>query len=321
MPSTFRSLLSAIVMSNLRQWRAIALTTPLLWRAIRINFSRDDSDKRLAAHLELMEAWLLRSRNCPLSLTLSPSLDRRSHLTNSALLPQFLQILQIAVLYCQRWEHVELCTLFQHLSFIQGEMPLLRDLKVGPSDLPGDDEPQLRLFNHAPQLETVTLTRYFLKSAMELPWAQSTHVTAECLYPDECVEILRDATHLIHFEIHDVCFSADVEDVSVSPAQSSYLRSLILHVTDNGPIDLSIVLDGLTLSALRKLRIYEPGITLNSLQLKAFIARSHCSLEELRLDYSFRHYHDSAETETLYREAFPSIPNIRYGLPVFLLDV
>ncbi|KAJ7756267.1 hypothetical protein B0H16DRAFT_1214680, partial [Mycena metata] len=63
-------LLSPLLLCRICQrWRAIALSTPALWRAIRL---ADESDEE-AVHghqFEVMTTWLARSGRCPLSLSL-----------------------------------------------------------------------------------------------------------------------------------------------------------------------------------------------------------------------------------------------------------
>ncbi|KAJ7901096.1 hypothetical protein B0H14DRAFT_2249812, partial [Mycena olivaceomarginata] len=49
-----------------RQWQAIAIATPELWRAIRISVSHESG--KAAAQLELLKTWLSRSGSCPLSI-------------------------------------------------------------------------------------------------------------------------------------------------------------------------------------------------------------------------------------------------------------
>ncbi|KAJ7201151.1 hypothetical protein GGX14DRAFT_371575, partial [Mycena pura] len=49
-----------------RQWREIAMSTPLLWRAIRIPFLHDES--RASDLVFFVETWLRRSGSCPLSI-------------------------------------------------------------------------------------------------------------------------------------------------------------------------------------------------------------------------------------------------------------
>ncbi|KAK7014325.1 hypothetical protein R3P38DRAFT_1449319 [Favolaschia claudopus] len=52
-----------------RQWREVALTTPMLWRAIRLPRVGPMSDAgRIEAAASAVSLWLRRSRSCPLSI-------------------------------------------------------------------------------------------------------------------------------------------------------------------------------------------------------------------------------------------------------------
>ncbi|KAJ7238193.1 hypothetical protein C8J57DRAFT_962028, partial [Mycena rebaudengoi] len=50
-----------------RHWRAVALDTPSLWRAIKVDIRYRPS---LDARLIVLKTWLSRSKNCSLSLSL-----------------------------------------------------------------------------------------------------------------------------------------------------------------------------------------------------------------------------------------------------------
>ncbi|KAJ6589143.1 hypothetical protein B0H19DRAFT_1103045, partial [Mycena capillaripes] len=153
--------------------------------------SPEDSEEMLTEKLELVKTWLSRSRDCPLSLSLT------KFSPNSLFLPRFLET---AVLHCQRWEYVVLYTPIQHLHLLRGEMPLLRKLVFRPSwfqIITHSAHEPVEVFAHAPKLESVTIPQFFLKSAIALPWAQLTHFDGRLSYQDETMEILRDATHLV----------------------------------------------------------------------------------------------------------------------------
>ncbi|KAF7334589.1 hypothetical protein MVEN_02288800 [Mycena venus] len=299
-----------------RHWRAIALKCPVLWRAISIRIPWTQSDDTLARHLEVLKSWLARSGDCPLSFTLDfegfsqnimfpPRREFERFNQKSTFSPRFLQTV---LLHCRRWEHVQICMHFQHLHLVQGDMPRLQSLTFGPRIFPSTDE-QLHLFDQAPGLKRVTLTRYFLFSLYRLPWAQLTHLDGHYLYEIECAELLRDATNLVRCTF-GICYSEDPE-YSVIPAVPghNHLRHLILRRGEGSipQVDSSQLLDGLTLPALCSLEVYGPCITLRS--LKEFVTRSHCILQELRVV-------DSSEEEEIYREAFPFIRDIIVELVV-----
>jgi hypothetical protein len=182
------------------------------------------------------------------------------------------------------------------MHLIQGDMPLLRDLEFGPSNLP-HGRATFTLFHGAPQLKNVILTRNFFKSVMTLPWAQLTHLEADCLYERECLEILRDAPLLVACTFR-VCPPGPDMYLSVEVPAHVHLRDLVLHVDDEAAMSprLWMVLDCLTLPVLCTLQVAGPCITFDS--LAALISRSQCYLEDLRIA-------GPSLTESVYRTVLP----------------
>ncbi|KAF8175457.1 hypothetical protein K438DRAFT_2022887 [Mycena galopus ATCC 62051] len=278
-----------------RQWRTIAFSTPSLWRAIRVELTRGHSEKELAAELKLLKTWLKRSGDCPLSLGLTHARN-----VTHRLVPQFLRAI---VAHRQRWEHVDILMPFEHMHLIQGDMPLLRNLTFGPSNFPHGRARFPHLFHSAPQLKRAILTRNYFKSIMALPWAQLTHLEADCLYEHECIEILRDAPLLVACTLRVCPGPADIQ--SALPAHTR-LRDLVLDADDEagGAPRLGMVLDCLTLPALHTLQTAEPCIALES--LARFITRSQCYIENLTILGTLM-------PESAYRAALPPCGAITLG--------
>jgi hypothetical protein len=193
---------------------------------------------------------------------------------------------------------------FKHLIIIQGDMPHLRDLTIGLSDLPDDDEPtRLELFDRAPQLTTVVLAECFVPSVMCLPWSQLTFLVGLCLYEHECADILRHATNLVRYTM-TVCSPPEPNILAV-PAHS-HLRNLVIIVKDSADVDLSNVLNALTLPMLRTLEVPELYVSMVDplATLKDFVSRSRCTLDELLVTGP------SALSVPEYREALPTVRRI-----------
>ncbi|KAJ6551896.1 hypothetical protein B0H19DRAFT_1264517 [Mycena capillaripes] len=164
------------------------------------------------------------------------------------------------------------------------------------------------LFERAPRLRSVVLLPCFLTSTIRLPWAQLTHIDAHCLYEHECTDILRDARCLISCTA-SVCCSDD--DVVIGPAVPAHtnLRDLKLLVDDSN-VRLWMVLDCLTLPALRTLQVPGPCVTIES--LTAFVGRSHCELEELSVTNA------ALNESRFFREALSSVGVIKLDQTVAL---
>ncbi|KAJ7479746.1 hypothetical protein FB451DRAFT_1171846 [Mycena latifolia] len=292
-------ILSPLVLCRIcRQWRQIALSTPTLWRSILVNDTESEDQ------LDLLKMWLARSGDCPLAISITGG-------TAASLSSQYLQS---AVVHCKQWDRVEIVVPLAELHLIQGEMPLLRDLTFGPTEL-ARTFPLISLFDHAPQLKRVHLTECFMPSAVRLPWAQLTHLEADCLYEYECMDILSQATNLVHCTITISC-SEIIDGPTALPLP--HLRHLALLGSD-ADTDFFVmdILDKLTLPALRTLHISNYGGTDALESLETFFSRSQCTLEELRVEEDSTLSSQSSLRFTAYREAFPSIGSIIY-LPPYL---
>ncbi|KAJ6562549.1 hypothetical protein B0H19DRAFT_1375598 [Mycena capillaripes] len=232
------------------------------------------------------------------------TLRRLSHLSQTRVLlahrasPLVQQLIKAAVTHCRRWETANVIAPFEHLHLVQGEMPLLRNLTLGPSTFAPNRVP-LTLFDQAPQLRNMVLNDSFLKSTMNLPWAQLTHLVCESVYGHECTAILRDATGLIVCTFK-VCWADDDTDVGPAVPAHVHLRDLFSTLGDDD-VQLWDILEYLTLPVLRTLQVEEPGITLEC--LAAFPARSQCALDELSVI-------DATSPESMFREVLPTFGRI-----------
>ncbi|KAJ7207679.1 hypothetical protein C8J57DRAFT_1734148 [Mycena rebaudengoi] len=297
--SLITGLLSPMLLGQIcRQWRDIALGTPRLWSAIEIEIHSDDPD-RFSARVDLLRAWLIRSKTCPLSL--SVQIDRvpehRSvslrHLTDTVLI------------HSTRLEYMNLLLPFHDLHWggLQCPFPLLRDLTLGTSDdVLADDA--TTPFCDAPALTTVHLVDFSTYPAA-LPWSQLTTISVEGWEPLQVARILRYAVSLINFSgtVWD-----DFHDVQIMPPLL-HLQSLILFEFEEGPSGWRAtrkLLDALTAPALRHLTV--SGGRLEPLSfdtIASLIARSQCSLESLHVTHS-QHY-----KEPDVRALFPSIKVVK----------
>jgi hypothetical protein len=220
--------------------------------------------------------------------------------------------------HCQRWEDLDVLMPFEHMHLLHGDMPLLRTLAFSPSNFPHGRRSRFAQtpFHAAPQLKRIILTRNFFTSVTALPWAQLTHLEADCLYEHECLEIFRDAPLLVAGTFR-LCHPPGAEPIlppnpwpSTLPAHTC-LRDLVLDAdgeflgvgTTILP-RLSAVLDRLTLPALCTLLVAEPCITLES--LAAFIARSGCYMENLCIA-------GASLPASAYRAALPPFDNLGWN--------
>ncbi|KAF8156196.1 hypothetical protein K438DRAFT_1942897 [Mycena galopus ATCC 62051] len=284
-------------------WRQIALTTPWLWRAVSIELHDRENRETVAWKLALLETWLSRSGACLLSIRLHYQIDQFRPPFGNTAHPSLSEFLHTVVRRCERWEHIDCVMPFAHLHIIQGDMPQLRNLVFGPSDLPdNEDEPVtlLELFGRAPQLTDVVLTECFVPSSMHLPWSQLTYLEALCLYEHECMEIFSYATNLIRCTMA-VCGPSEPSAPPPVIPVHSHLRDLTF-ITLEADVILADILDLLTLPALRTLEVPEQCVSVADpiSTLTDLVARSRCTLDELRIKKALL-------AEDLYRSALPSV--------------
>ncbi|KAJ7126193.1 hypothetical protein C8R44DRAFT_781308 [Mycena epipterygia] len=284
-PPLFGVLSPLLLCEISRQWRQIALSTPTLWRSIRIDINEPGGQGKVERKLDVLATWLSRSGRCPLSICL------RYYPEHECAPPSLSKLVEAIMIHCERWEHIELDIPFRDLHLLQGNMPLLRDLTFGPTELQKEDEDVLTLFDRAPKLASVILTENFETSFIRLPWAQLTRLDGRTLFDYECTEILSHAVQLVHCTLTIYSFATSPNPMVPT---NQHMRSLTLFLQDEGS---ATFLDGLTLPGLRTLQTSE-HCGLNA--LKAFIERSQCALEELRII-------NSPHSEGTYRDMLPSV--------------
>ncbi|KAF7336179.1 F-box domain-containing protein [Mycena venus] len=159
-----------------RHWREIAVSTPMLWRAITFS-DRSIPVERLA---RICGTWFTRSGCYPLSIQISRKFCD---------LPP--EVLAIFIAHRARFEYLKLRLGMTPLSILAAPMPLLcvLDLACGT--------PTHEAFREVPLLRTVILDGMALSTAI-LPWAQLTSLTLDVVRPDECFPVLQQACNLVH---------------------------------------------------------------------------------------------------------------------------
>ncbi|KAJ7756264.1 hypothetical protein B0H16DRAFT_1539207 [Mycena metata] len=183
---------------------------------------------------------------------------------------------------------------------MQGEMPLLRHITLLPIGFdPRATKWPPAMFEHAPLLTSVVLGVSFMVDCMQLPWGNLTHLEARCFYEYECTDVLRAATNLVYCKLNVIQNPTSMAAASV-PVHL-HLRDFILCPEDHNNVWQWGLLDSLTLPALRTVQIPQRNIPLDS--LRAFLLRSQCTLEELRIT-------GATSTEAVFREVLPAVGTI-----------
>ncbi|KAJ6483097.1 hypothetical protein C8R45DRAFT_904413 [Mycena sanguinolenta] len=270
-----------------RKWRAVALATPRLWRALPLTPRSPDYEDHPS------EDWAPRSGSLPLSITMNANPD------------EFLPAMYPAVFYRRaRWEYLKITAYRSSFPITDGPLPALRHLEIhSKAGSPGG----IFKFDDLPQLRTVVL-REFVDERAILPWNQLTSLTMDAAM-NQCASILRQTRNLVHCDVCLVSFGFDDADArSGLHIQLPFLESLAFKICPDGLGQR--FLDNLTLPALCSLETEERCLGLDPVGcLTPFIARSRCSLQILNIRGARMVSDDD------YLLAFPTIPKIAFSQP------
>ncbi|KAJ7629790.1 hypothetical protein DFH06DRAFT_1480333 [Mycena polygramma] len=208
----------------------------------------------------------------------------------------------VAVRFISDSGHLDLYVYDYHL--FDGPMPLLRRLDLFVSDQdPLEDSLTLR---EVPLLRTVALNDEAL-SHITLPWTQLTSLTLIRVFPSEFLPILMQTPNLVLCKL-SICFH-DPEprrDIRLPCLESLAL----LAFNDARPV--TNFLSDLTVPALRILEIPESFLSHDPIEsLAAFISRSGCTFEELRVTGT------RSAPENSYREAFPTLQKLSFDSEMY----
>ncbi|KAJ6510385.1 hypothetical protein C8R45DRAFT_813932 [Mycena sanguinolenta] len=271
-----RKVAPLLLLNVCRKWREIALSAPRLWASIRVNLRSECFDNSLP----LLECWLARARSVPLSV----AVVYMNYEDN----PSPEQLISSLERSSEQWQDVRLELPFKdlrRLNGIEGKVPLLKKLLIGPTDAYFAGMEGLRItpitaFSDAPLLREVHLVTGF-PFTLELPWAQLTKLQATSLSVCECLEILEASPALVECTL-SLRQSFDMAHAARIPPLEN-LRALTLR-TSGFHVDL---LHCLTLPVLQELQFHvAPGASREDslAKLAAFVERSGiaCCLKEIR---------------------------------------
>ncbi|KAJ6602669.1 hypothetical protein DFH09DRAFT_1354917 [Mycena vulgaris] len=298
-PPAFGSLSPSFLCQICRDWRDVALATPAMWSAIHLDLDHSPSHPH---QLWVLKAWLERSKECSLSVALH---REEGEVDEKITTVAFIEAL---VPHCGRWADMLLVLPFQELRLIQGDMPRLRKVTVGPHFLVSHAAAPIILFDQAPNLTDVVLSVLFNPFAIVLPWSHITTLTG-CLYANEVAEILRHTTRLERFSLS--LASRLMYPTAVPPLFHLTFLCLV-PATDSASESVHHLLDSLTLPALKLFQLTEfdqPGTIVPS--LVSFLSRIH-RLDELRVTrsrmphgfYHSKFQHCVSKVEVDYDDSF-----------------
>ncbi|KAK7014287.1 hypothetical protein R3P38DRAFT_3277404 [Favolaschia claudopus] len=255
-----------------RWWCNVALSTPMLWRAIGIISSETVCYQE---QMHVAASWLERSGVNPLSVRIAGD-----HLPR--------EFLRVFTRHAARWEHLTLYFRWPWQSALVEDLPLLRSLCLAFHNC------WYKVFKitKAPLLRAVCLWggRLYTMKPM-IMWAQITSLTMNGETEMGCIELLSATPNLVYCKLVVSKYSPNSED----------LRDVVLsHLTE---LDLSskqqAFLNCFVTPALRRLRFgakHPTGVEL----LTSFMAKSGCALQDI-------HITNPLQAADAYRDEFPSV--------------
>ncbi|KAJ7322841.1 hypothetical protein DFH08DRAFT_1085530 [Mycena albidolilacea] len=266
-----------------RRWREVALSTPMLWRAV----SLPDCDQYVVR--PQLELWMSRSGCLPLSIDME---EIENTVDESCL--------ELLALHCARWEYVTLDVYSEsEVLIIQDPMPLLRqfEIRVKRSRL----APHALCFYEVPRLRSATLWADITRPIDLFPWSQLTSLTS-MRSPIENTAILQLAVNLVH--CHLMLWS---DEIPSSDVRLLSLESLVLSHMGDIEDAMTHCLESMITPSLRTLEIPETFLRPSPIHtLCRFISKSGCRLQGLCIT-------GEVGSEAVYRDAFSSsIPELSF---------
>ncbi|KAF7334642.1 NmrA domain-containing protein [Mycena venus] len=287
-------------------WREIALSTPALWADLNIDV-RGTNDLARVNKLRLLELWLIRSRDCPLHLTISsrPPPDA----SDDCSIAEFIYAI---VPHCARWKTLFLTLPFCDLSLITGEMPILCFLALTIMDMDEMSSTPVQVFDRAPKLVSFLVCGALNPNLVVFPWAQ---IELFCIYTDfidAILEILVPLVNITQLVIGIRSSGSHPEfmiDTVTAPDIPSmvHLRAVFLqsrHPTNS--IAAEQLLEKLMIPKLVHLRITTPS--LSPRVIASLLSRSHCHLPSLRIEIN-----ESKFSEEYHRSILPVVGSMVFS--------
>jgi hypothetical protein len=261
-------------------WRKIALSTQRLWNSISVDITNHEvcvdytPDCRPFNRKHLIEAWLSRSRNLPLSIQIYYVDDDPWPISDD--------FIDIFVPFSFRWSNLDLDLpqppIERLVCSSSVSTPNLETLTLSIQD---DIDP-LALTQTAIRLQKITVLRGFLTpSYLKIPWSQLTELRSPLSGLDneleDCLDILQLCPNLTRLSLGDVVNISDAVDHPVVTMPRLSWLELQSWAGTVGPL-----LDKLVVPSLREINFFVLEQWCKS-ELLSLVYRSSSPLEILNI--------------------------------------
>ena len=265
-----------------RTWRHTVWASPRCWNTIFLDIRRNAESYQV--QVALLEGWLSRSGNLPLSIHLDELEDEPEQWARNP--PT--EVFDLIARYSHRWLHVSTFLVYPCWKQLEKfPLPLLTSLAVGPPaniQQAAGDGASWRI-SDAPLLQNAYITVF--NREIILPTHQITQITLESMVWRDCLSIISEcAPNLVHCSLPDL--KPELVHGTIPAAFDLHCLSSFSaacpHTGEYSPV--LRILDCITAPVLSRMQIQcdEISDTEPLMGVRDFLSRSSCLLRELSLN-------------------------------------
>jgi hypothetical protein len=225
--------------------------------------------------MEMLQTWLLRSHNSPLTLSVNTK-----HIRDYVILSS----IDVMITNCRHWQNVKFTlpgSLFRMFSAVAGLLPMLQKLCI---EMMHTEIQSLGAFKVAPLLCDMTFVYNTSPVSICLPWQQLKQCNV-CYLVADCLYIIQKSPELVHCRLECMGCENLTTNLLETPMLQTHLCSLQLVIEEK--VDLVNIMDSITASALDELDIEQakpfPYAIWTQDHLSSFLTRSCSMIRCLRL--------------------------------------
>lgn len=260
-------------------WRQVSRNASQLWNNITIRIRNRHSE----AQAELLRCWLAHASVRPLSIkVLEEEEADDDELDGWGLNTPSTEIIDVLADHAQQWHTVDMflpVAWKRTLGRVVRSLPLLTHLTLRLTES-SPSMGYVSIFAAAPALREATLVGYGVTD-VDLPWAQLTHLEAECFSAHEAYEALRLCSDIRRCQLEQLYRGM----APFTPTPFTHLALETLELVVDSVVGLGPLLGALTLPRLRNLVLALPDESETPMMqwVLPLLKRSACELRKLHL--------------------------------------